>query len=98
MLSLDPALHPSSPIPGERRLWAAVLAQAVYELTGINTFTNRSYHTRIRYFARLWIDSDSRDDGSFRWVCDQLELDQDGFGADCWRSRTVDYWPELMHT
>jgi hypothetical protein len=76
MLSLDPVVtDQNSPIPGERRLWAAVLAQAVYDLTGINTFTNRSYHTRIRYFARLWIDSDSRDAGSFRWVCDQLDLD-----------------------
>jgi hypothetical protein len=76
MLSLDPiAIDQSSPIPGERRLWAAVLAQAVSDLTGINAFTNRCYHTRIRYFARLWIDSDSRDAGSFRWVCDQLELD-----------------------
>jgi hypothetical protein len=60
------------PLEKEIRLWLAVLAQASSDLTGVNTFGHRG---TIRYFARLWVESDNRDAGSFLWICDQLELD-----------------------
>src|SRR6266481_5559857 len=62
MLSLDPAvIDRSSPIPAERRLWVAVLRQAVCDL---------GYHrSTFQHFTRLWFESDKREPGSFLWVC-----------------------------
>jgi hypothetical protein len=68
MLSLDPAvINQSSPIPAERRLWAAVLCQAVCDL--------RYHRSALQHFTRLWFESDKREPGSFLWVCELLELD-----------------------
>jgi hypothetical protein len=68
MLSLDPAvIDRSSPIPSERRLWAAVLRQAVCDL---------GYHrSTLQHFTQLWFESGNREPGSFLWVCELLELD-----------------------
>jgi hypothetical protein len=60
----------------ERRLWTAVLVQAICDLTGIRFHTTDRYHRATRqHFARLWFESNNRDPGSFHWICDQLELD-----------------------
>jgi len=68
MLNLDPAvIHQSPPVPAERRLWVAVLRQAVCDLR---------YHRSTRqHFTRLWFEPDKREPGSFQWICELLELD-----------------------
>jgi hypothetical protein len=68
VLNLDPAvIDQGSPIPAERRLWAAVLRQAVCDL---------GYHrSTLQHFTQLWFESDKREPGSFLWVCELLELD-----------------------
>jgi hypothetical protein len=48
-----------------QRLWLAVLMQA------INDFTYSYEHARLK----PWFTSDNRDPGSFKWICDHLELD-----------------------
>ena len=55
----------------ERRLWKAVLTQAIHDLNGVDS--------RLRYFTRLWFESNSVETGSFRWICDQLEIDVSWF-------------------
>jgi hypothetical protein len=50
----------------ERRLWAAVIIQAIYDLDAAAT--------GVRDFARRWFLSDNYKFGSFRWICDQLDL------------------------
>jgi len=59
----------------ERRLWAAVLIQAVRDVGGYGRFDSEPQRRRIQYFARLWFASDNRDVGSFLWICDELELE-----------------------
>jgi hypothetical protein len=54
-----------------RRLWLAVLVQAINELT--NTDGHESQ--RLRYFTHLWFVSDNHKPASFLWICDELELD-----------------------
>jgi hypothetical protein len=48
-----------------QRLWLAVLMQA------INDFTYSYERARLK----PWFTSDNRDPGSFKWICDHLELD-----------------------
>jgi hypothetical protein len=57
----------------ERDLGTAVLVQAICELTGADG--NRYHRATLRYFARLWFESDDHQPSSFNWICDQLELD-----------------------
>jgi hypothetical protein len=53
-----------------RRLWLAVLMQAISDLIGDGY---SGYHrATIRYFARLWFTSDNHEPGSFLWICDHL--------------------------
>jgi hypothetical protein len=56
----------------EKRLWAAVLIQAIKDLVG---YTNERERTSVQYFARLCFASDNHEAGSFLWICDELELD-----------------------
>jgi hypothetical protein len=76
MLSLDPAvIDQSSPIPAERRLWAAVQRQAVCDFLGIDRHCESARWPMLRNSAEAWFFSDRYTMGSFRWVCDELELD-----------------------
>jgi hypothetical protein len=53
----------------ERRLWPAILEQAVIDLV------NPDARSRLRYFTQLWFTSDNHDPGSFHWICDSLDID-----------------------
>jgi hypothetical protein len=57
-----------------RRLWLAVLMQACIDLGSANECAV-SERPRLRYFAQLWFVSDNYEPGSFRWICDHLDLD-----------------------
>jgi hypothetical protein len=59
----------------ERRLWTAVLAQAIHDLIGIDTGSQDCKRSRLRRITRLWFESDNSEAGSFCWICDQLEID-----------------------
>jgi hypothetical protein len=48
----------------ERQLWTAVLGLAFDDLR------NKNMHNR----ARLWFTSNNSGPGSFRWICENLEL------------------------
>jgi len=50
---------------GYRRLWAAVLKNAIAEME----------HRGERGSAAHWIFSDKHGIGSMRWICDVLDLD-----------------------
>ena len=41
----------------EKRLWAAVLIQAIKDLVGFTVVDNKRERTRLQYFARLWFTS-----------------------------------------
>ena len=62
-------------LDAEKALWTAVLVQAIDDLAGVKTGCHLFALPRLRHFARLWFTSDSHEPGSFRWICDQLELD-----------------------
>src|SRR2546426_10795076 len=53
-----------------RRLWLAVLVQAINDLA----HTDERQRLR-RHFTRLWFISGNYDPGSFHWICDHLDLD-----------------------
>src|SRR6266581_1502516 len=53
-----------------RRLWLAVLVQAINDLA----HTDERQRLR-RHFTRFWFTSHNYDPGSFRWICDHLDLD-----------------------
>jgi len=57
-----------------QRLWLAVLEQAVIDLTLADNGAV-SQRPRLRYFTHLWFTSDNHEPGSFRWICDHLDLD-----------------------
>jgi hypothetical protein len=59
---------------GARRLWTAVLMEAIRDLIGIDTGTPRD-RSRLRDITCLWFESDNSATGSLRWMCDQLEND-----------------------
>lgn len=76
----------------EQRLLVAMLRQAVADLAGVNC----TCEPRLRHLARAWLESDSQDLGSYRWICDSLELDASWLrrklfemAASCERSRTA---------
>jgi hypothetical protein len=58
----------------ERRLWVAVLEQAIIDLSGPNGVRGGE-RRRLRTFSRLWFTSDNDQPGSFLWVCESLQLD-----------------------
>ena len=57
-----------------RRLWLAVLMQAINDLA----HTDERQRLR-RHFTRLWFTSDNHNPGSFLWICDHLDLDPSWF-------------------
>ena len=59
----------------ERRLWAGVLIQPIKDLAGYGRVYNKREPARVQYHARVWFTSDNREDGSYLWVCDQIELE-----------------------
>jgi hypothetical protein len=59
----------------ERHLWTAVLVQAIRDLNGNDTPKQRYDRSQLRDDTRLWFESDNIETGSFRWICDQLEID-----------------------
>ena len=67
-----PQLSPSartSAMSGERRLWSAVLGQAIEDLKDERTPPG------FVHVTRLWFASDDYGPASFLWICDQLEFD-----------------------
>ena len=58
----------------ERRLWTAVLLQAVCDIAGVNMRVHPRERAKLQHFARLWFDSDNYEVSSFRWICDELGL------------------------
>ena len=56
-----------------RRLWGAVLIQAIKDLAGFST-DDEQERRRLQHYAALWFASDSQDPGSFIWICDGLRL------------------------
>ena len=69
-----------------RRLWAAVLEQAVKDARG-----GRTYHI-ITEEARAWFRSKNENVGSFIWVCRILDLDP------CYVRAKVDQQPVVRAT
>jgi len=57
-----------------RRLWLAVLVQAINDLA----HTDERQRLR-RHFTRLWFISGNHNPGSFHWICDHLDLDASWF-------------------
>ncbi len=61
----------------ERRLWQAVLEQAVIDLRpDKRTITEQP---GLRYCTRLWFSSNNHEPGSFRWICDYLDINPSWF-------------------
>jgi len=58
----------------EKRLWAAVLIQAVKDLAGFST-DNEAERGWLQASARAWFASERYSEGSFLWVCQQLEFE-----------------------
>ena len=58
----------------EKRLWTAVLIQAIKDLAGFTLVDSEHDRERLKRFARLWFASDNHDLGSFLWICDELGL------------------------
>ncbi len=57
-------------IQGEsKKLWTAVLDQAIKDALGENLF--------LRQGAREWFRSEDREVGSFLWVCSILDINPD---------------------
>lgn len=56
-----------------RRLWSAVIHQAVHDLDGVANAT----------LARDWIYGKRQDVGSMFWVCDMLDLDYNKLQTLC---------------
>ena len=80
------ASAPTSAMSGERRLWSAVLGQAIEDLTDTRTppgFLN---------LTRIWFASDNHGPASFLWICDQLEFD-----APMIRRRLIDMTQATPH-
>lgn len=59
----------------ERELWVAVLMQAVYDLFGFHAMAPVPNRQLIRSDAETWLLSDAAALGSFRWICNSLDLD-----------------------
>lgn len=67
-----------------KRLWIAVLTMAVddavfgpaaWELKGFLEADKTAFVQSVKQDALQWIEDDSREAQSFRWVCENLQLD-----------------------
>jgi hypothetical protein len=56
----------------EERLWTAVLLQAIRDVGGFDIVADENHRA-----ARLWFLSDNHAPGSYRWICDVLNLPPD---------------------
>ncbi len=61
---------------GIRQLWASVISQAICD---IDLRGDRV----VRAQAARWINSDSQEAGSLRWICDMLDLDAEKIRMRC---------------
>jgi hypothetical protein len=61
------------PCLDERELWAAVLRQAIIDLTNADGCAPHE-RPRIQYFTTLWFTSDNRDVGSYFWICEHFDI------------------------
>jgi hypothetical protein len=69
-----------------RALWAAVLFQAVVDLSGkskTNTPSGRRKAEILKNDAWRWLNSDSEEVGSARWICSNFDLDLDYLRVKC---------------
>jgi hypothetical protein len=58
----------------EKRLWAAVLIQAIKDLAGFTLIDNARDRPRLQKLARAWFASNNHELGSYLWICDELGL------------------------
>ena len=76
----SPQLEPDSPqkAPPEVQMWCCVLQLAVLDAEPwITNNPNKTYEQRYYgKFAMMWLMSESRHPGSFRWICDLLGVDR----------------------
>jgi hypothetical protein len=76
-----PTVLQDSPNPvdvGVRRLWAAVIQQAMDDIAGVPDWVDKysKHHSALRrQRAEAWFRSSRSDCGSFVWICDILRLD-----------------------
>ena len=72
-----------------RELWSEVLIRAVYDLRGQDLREDYVYSSYFRANARGWFLSASYDVGSFRWICDSLELNCSAVRREVFRSTQI---------
>ena len=65
-------------MPAEKALWLAVLDQALNDLT-FTGYASPSEEPHAHRSAYAWLWSESREPGSFLFVCDILEIDSAWF-------------------
>ena len=72
----------------DRALWCAVILQAFLDVTGVNYDVRRKKDYRNVYaeLALAWLCSDRQDAGSFRWICDVLNLNSSYLLNGLWKS------------
>jgi hypothetical protein len=61
----------------ENRLWAAVILRAIADLLALETHADRTKQRSLKYRARTWLSSSARYPGSFKWICQFLDLDSE---------------------
>lgn len=59
----------------ERALWIGVLVRALFDLAGIDGVCERAKIALLQSSALAWIESTRSDLGSFRWICNSLNLE-----------------------
>jgi len=69
----------NSPGGPERRLWAAVIDEAVNAAHGLLPGVDKSRRPLEQSRALRWFASESQDIGSYLWVCWYLRLDPQQF-------------------
>jgi len=64
-------------LPGEMKLWAAVIRQAVGDLNGSSAIQGSKIGTSadLRRQAYCWFTTKRQGVGTLQWICDQLGLD-----------------------
>jgi len=72
--SIELDASPSAAYPELRRLWASVILQAIADMD-CNANSNGKVAAFIRRSARDWINSDSDEIASCKWICEVLDID-----------------------
>ncbi len=65
----------------ELDLWRAVLARSLRDFAGVDAYVTPFERVQLKRRARFWFSSDEFSLGSFRWICQTLDLDPDYFRA-----------------